>query len=275
MRKRMWMIGIAGILTLSGCGEPARPTVSAVDCVYSSEMTGEQMFGTKIVENTASFVQTCEETATNDNAPENPAGQAGGPVPQEPPKEPDQETVIAEKEGNTIPSEAGETAITEEPYRQADSETEQYQSSTPAADTSAESGEIQGAPEEEAKPVETAPAESIPEITQPPVSEPQAPKTAYDYGFDINAIAADCIEIGKSMGLTHVSSLTPQNAAYWNPVTASESNQGAALKQSLESYIRFHTLENLSTYGLDEIHDFNIYCEPGENGTYTIYFLFA
>lgn len=100
-------------------------------------------------------------------------------------------------------------------------------------------------------------------------------KTAYDFEFDMEAIKADCISIGQSMGLRLDTSLTPSNASWWNPVTASRSNQGDALKQSLESYIKFHTAENLSAYGIDEISDFNICCEAKGNGEYLIYFLFA
>ena len=100
-------------------------------------------------------------------------------------------------------------------------------------------------------------------------------KTAYDFEFDMEAIKADCIGVGQSMGLRLDTSLTPSNASWWNPVTASRSNQGEALKQSLESYIKFHTADNLSAYGIDEISDFNICCEAKENGEYLVYFLFA
>lgn len=100
-------------------------------------------------------------------------------------------------------------------------------------------------------------------------------KTAYDFEFNMEAIKADCISIGQSMGFYLDTSLTPSNASWWNPVTASRSNQGEALKQSLESYIKFHTAENLSAYGIDEISDFNICCEARGNGEYLIYFLFA
>lgn len=60
-------------------------------------------------------------------------------------------------------------------------------------------------------------------------------KTAYDFEFDMEAIKADCIGVGQSMGLRLDTSLTPSNASWWNPVTASRSNQGEVLKQSLES----------------------------------------
>jgi len=108
---------------------------------------------------------------------------------------------------------------------------------------------------------------------EPPVET--QPKTAYDYEFDVNAIRADCIAIGQSMGYTLNTSLNPQNATWWNPVTASESNEGGALKTRLEQYIRFHTVENLNAYGLDEITEFNIYCESIGGGSYAIYFVFA
>ena len=100
-------------------------------------------------------------------------------------------------------------------------------------------------------------------------------KTAYDFVFDMEAIMADCISIGQSMGLRLDTSLTPSNTSWWNPVTASQSNQGETLKRSLESYIKFHTAENLSAYGIDEISDFNICCEARGNGEYLVYFLFA
>ncbi|MBR6800855.1 MAG: hypothetical protein IKM61_03805 [Eubacteriaceae bacterium] len=139
----------------------------------------------------------------------------------------------------------------------------------------------------EVKPDET----EIEEVTEEPTtevietpSEPEKeeepkvdekPKRAYDYDFDMAKIRSDCIAIGKYMGLKHDSSLTPDNATWWNPVTASESNQGKKLKNRLESYIRFHTIDNLSSYGIDEINYFNIYTEQVGEGKYKIYFLFA
>lgn len=125
-----------------------------------------------------------------------------------------------------------------------------------------------------------APSEP-PAITEPPApaetEQPveTQPKTAYDYEFDISSIRADCIAIGQGMGYTLNTSLSPQNATWWNPVTASESNQGSGLRSRLEQYIRFHTVENLSAYGLDEITEFNICCESTGGGSYAIYFVFA
>ena len=147
----------------------------------------------------------------------------------------------------------------------------------------------QSQPTESEKPVESQPEPAKPteppkETEQPKPIEPPAPteppvetqpKTAYDYEFDINAIRSDCIAIGQGMGYTLNTSLSPQNATWWNPITASESNQGSGLRSRLEQYIRFHTVENLSAYGLDEITEFNICCESIGGGSYVIYFVFA
>ena len=147
-------------------------------------------------------------------------------------------------------------------------ETEQPKPAEPPAPTEPAPTD-QPAPSEPPAPTEPpAPVE-----TEPPVETP--PKAAYDYEFDINAIRADCIAIGQGMGYTLNTSLTPQNATWWNPVTASESNQGGALRSALEQYIRFHTVANLSAYGMDEIAEFNICCESRGGGSYAIFFVFA
>lgn len=151
------------------------------------------------------------------------------------------------------------------------------ESKEPAAETTPAPTEQPQAAQQEPQETQQPPTETPPPAPPQPTAAPEEikPKTAYDYEFDIAAIKADCIGIGQSMGLSLDSSLTPNNAAWWNPVTASQSNQGTALKQSLESYITFHTAANLGSYGMDEITDFNIYCEARGNGEYLIYFLFA
>ena len=166
-----------------------------------------------------------------------------------------------------------ETVTKEEPRS---SESVQPSFEVVEADTPSEQDELSAPmstnpPTETKQPKPTEPP--APVETEPPVET--QPKTAYDYEFDINAIRADCIAIGQSMGYTLNTSLNPQNATWWNPVTASESNQGSTLRSALEQYIRFHTVENLSAYGLDEITEFNIYCESIGGGSYAIYFVFA
>lgn len=155
--------------------------------------------------------------------------------------------------------------------------------SQPIAEEAPKAPETTPATTKQPRTAQQEPQATQPTTETPPPAPPQPtaapeetkPKTAYDYEFDIAAIKADCIGIGQSMGLSLDSSLTPDNAAWWNPVTASQSNQGEALKHSLESYITFHTAANLGSYGMDEITDFNIYCEARGNGEYLIYFLFA
>lgn len=125
---------------------------------------------------------------------------------------------------------------------------------------------------------------STPKITPIPTKTPNPtiPSTTeipyesiYDYPFNIEAIREASINVGLKMGFKLNSSFTPENASWWNPVIASQSNQGNILKKNLENYIRFHTIDNLKYYGIDIITDFNIYCESRGNGEYAIYFLFV
>ena len=181
---------------------------------------------------------------------------------------------------------AAETAEKEMPAQPASTETPQPNETAKPAQVKESEALKQAEPSAPSAPTEPIPTEP-PVLTEPSTpTEPPAPieteppvetqtKTAYDYEFDINAIRADCIAIGQSMGYALNTSLTPQNATWWNPVTASESNQGSALRSSLEQYIRFHTVSNLSAYGLDEIAEFNICCESRGGGSYAIYFVFA
>lgn len=211
------------------------------------------------------------ETESTDSILPSESEKADAPVESKSPEE------TESPESAAAPEETASQPIAEEAPKAPD----------PAAAVSSESKQ----PATEATPVPTEQpqtAQQEPQATQPsaeppPPAPPQPtaapeetkPKTAYDYAFDIETIKADCIGIGQSMGLSLDSSLTPDNAAWWNPVTASQSCQGEALKQSLESYITFHTAANLGSYGMDEITYFNIYCEARGNGEYLIYFLFA
>ena len=240
------------VLTVSGCsavstapttinelaeGTRAEAETKGTDSILSSESKETDA----PVENKAP-----EETEKPESmaAPEETASQ---PIAEEAPKAPDPAVAVS--------SESKEPAAETTP-----APTEQPQAA-------------QQEPQETQQPTTETPPPAPPQPTAAP--EETKPKTAYDYEFDIAAIKADCIGIGQSMGLSLDSSLTPDNAAWWNPVTASQSNQGTALKQSLESYITFHTAANLGSYGMDEITDFNIYCEARGNGEYLIYFLFA
>lgn len=211
------------------------------------------------------------ETEGTDSILSSESKETDTPVESEAPEE------TESPESTAAPETAASQPIAEEPPK----------APKPAASVSSASkqpaAETTPAPTEQPQAAQQEPQETQPIAETPPPEPPQPtaaaeeakPKTAYDYEFDIAAIKADCIGIGQSMGLSLDSSLTPDNAAWWNPVTASQSNQGEALKQSLESYITFHTAANLGSYGMDKITDFNIYCEARGNGEYLIYFLFA
>lgn len=244
MRKQVLAVLLLLVVMISGCAEVStaptekREPVTETKAIYESRT--DSVFPSESKQTAAPTEgEAPEETESPENtkAPETAASQ---PTAQETQKAPEPAAEAPAKE-----------------------------SQPPAATASAE--ETPPAPTE--KPQETQPPTETPQPTAAP--EETKPKTAYDYAFDIEAIKADCIGIGQGMGLTLDSSLTPDNAAWWNPVTASQSNQGEALKQSLVSYITFHTAENLGAYGMDEITSFNICCEARGNGEYLIYFLFA
>lgn len=116
---------------------------------------------------------------------------------------------------------------------------------------------------------------------EPPAEQPTEevkPKTAYDYEFDIEAIRSDLISLGCSMGLTHIktddgTAITPDNASWATPVTASESFQGERLKRKLTDYVQSMP-DIITAYGGAPIEYFTIYIEPLGSGSYRIYFLY-
>lgn len=250
MKKKVITAVLCGLLItgLAGCGEQAKPpdqtspnsTVSAAASSASSSKTDDDI----PAESTASQEPEPSAAATPETQPqaEEKESQAAPPAESQPKKE-------------TTPA-----------------QTEQAKPTSSASET-----QPQQKPQETPIEAPATPTPTEPKTLAEPETPPQEvqPKTAYDFEFDIEAIKADCIGIGQSMGLTLDASLTPDTASWWNPVTASQSNQGETLKQNLAGYIRFHTADNLSAYGMDEITHFNIYCEARGNGVYSIYFLFA
>ena len=252
MKKRMIAGMMLLVLTVSGCSAVSTAPTTSKELAEETRAEAE-------TESTDSILPSESEKAdapVESKAPEEtespqsaaaPETAASQPIAEEAPKAPEPAA--------TVSSESKEPAAEATP-----APTEQPQAA-------------QQEPQETQQPIAETPSPAPPQPTAAP--EEAKPKTAYDYEFDIEAIKADCIGIGQSMGLNLDSSLTPDNAAWWNPVTASQSCQGEALKQSLESYITFHTAANLGSYGMDEITDFNICCEARGNGEYLIYFLFA
>lgn len=251
MKKRMIAGMMLLVLTVSGC--------SAVSTAPTT------------INELAEETRAEAETESTDSVFPSESEKADAPVESKAPEE------TESPESAAAPETAASQPIAEEAPKAPDpAATVSSESKQPAAETTP-------VPTEQPQTAQQEPQATQPPMETPPPAPPQPtaapeeikPKTAYDYEFDIAAIKADCIGIGQSMGLSLDSSLTPDNAAWWNPVTASQSCQGEALKQSLESYITFHTAANLGSYGMDEITDFNIYCEARGNGEYLIYFLFA
>lgn len=252
MKKRMIAGMMLLVLTVSGC--------SAVSTAPTT------------INELAEETRAEAETESTDSILPSESEKADAPVESKAPEE------TQSPESAAAPEETASQPIAEEaPKAPEPAATVSSESKQPAAETTPAPTEqpqtAQQEPQETQQPTTETPPPAPPQPTAAP--EEAKPKTAYDYEFDIAAIKADCIGIGQSMGLSLDSSLTPDNAAWWNPVTASQSCQGEALKQSLESYITFHTAANLGSYGMDEITDFNIYCEARGNGEYLIYFLFA
>lgn len=235
MRKKMIAMLFALILSLSGCGDVS--TAPEESDNYELVTETEAAAEAESTESSSFSESTESKSAKTDTAIESDAEiTACEPVESETPK---QTEPVLQEENNVSET---KPAVTES-------------SSAPSEKS------------EETEPPVVIPPQTVPEDTKP--------KTAYDYEFDIEAVKADCIGIGLDMGLALDSSLTPSNSTWWNPVTASQNNQGEALKRSLERYITFHTVENLGAYGIDEITVFNICCEARGNGSYSFYFLFA
>ena len=235
MRKKMIAMLFVLILSLSGCADVS--TAPEESDNYEL-VTGTEAAAEAESTESSSFSESTEsKNAKTDTALESDAeATACEPVDSETPK---QTEPVLQEENNVSETKPAVTKSSSAPSEKS----------------------------EETEPPVVIPPQTVPEDTKP--------KTAYDYEFDIEAVKADCISIGLGMGLALDSSLTPSNSTWWNPVTASQNNQGEALKQSLERYVTFHTVENLGAYGIDEITVFNICCEARGNGCYSIYFLFA
>lgn len=209
-----------------------------------------------------SFSESNEQTSESDTLP---AAEETKEV--EPTPEPMQSTEPAETE-STAESKSTESS------KQKEAEQTAIQTSAPQDEppqkTESETPIV--TPETEAPPptppVQTETAESV-----PPQETPPQPKSIYDFEFDIDAIRAELIAVGEGMGLTHSGDLTPDNASWATPVTASADFQGANLERRLKDYVQSMP-ELITAYGGNPIQYFTIYAEPLGGGSYRIYFLY-
>lgn len=241
MRKSLIITVVITLLCLCGC-EAVVTVPESPEPTKASEMllttTAAEESTDKLEATTTSSVEI-DVPGKNEEEPGTPTGDVvsvdneAGPSENNDPVSPESTAPSFEEEKADKPSEQTEAQLPapSEPPR----ETEQSKPTEQPVAT-----ERDDAPAEVPAPTEP-PATTEPPIpaeTELPVET--QPKTAYDYEFDINAIRADCIAIGQGMGYTLNTSLSPQNATWWNPITASESNQGSGLRSRLEQYIRCH-----------------------------------
>ena len=145
-----------------------------------------------------------------------------------------------------------------------------------APETPAEQPAVE--PPAEPPAVTQQPEPIVPEEPVQPPAQPEIPKTIYDFAFDANAIRAELIAIGQSMGLAHITEddgipCTPDTCSWAAPVTASESFQGDNLKRALKDYVTSMP-SIIGSYGGAQLTSFTIYVRDNGGGSYTFYFLY-
>lgn len=147
-----------------------------------------------------------------------------------------------------------------------------------APETPAEQPAVEPPAEPPAVTQQPEPEPIVPEEPVQPPAEPEIPKTIYDFAFDANAIRAELIAIGQSMGLAHITEddgipCTPDTCSWATPVTASESFQGDNLKRALKDYVTSMP-SIIGSYGGAQLTSFTIYVQDNGGGSYTFYFLY-
>lgn len=135
-------------------------------------------------------------------------------------------------------------------------------------------------PQETKPTIETAKPTDKPKPTEPEKTtkptEPEPQEDPYLYPFNIEQIRKNCINQGKGYGLILDENLTPDNASWAGAETATFDTDGQFLKRLLYEMVEYYSPEYRRDMGLQELNitAFNIYCEPLDNNTYRIYFLF-
>lgn len=147
-----------------------------------------------------------------------------------------------------------------------------------APETPAEQPAVEPPAEPPAVTQQPEPEPIVPEEPVQPPAQPEIPKTIYDFAFDANAIWAELIAIGQSMGLAHITEddgipCTPDTCSWAAPVTASESFQGDNLKRALKDYVTSMP-SIIGSYGGAQLTSFTIYVQDNGGGSYTFYFLY-
>ena len=203
MRKSLIITVVIVMLCLCGC-----EAVVAVPESLEPTKASEMLLTTTAAEESTDKLEATTTSSVEIDVPEKNEEESGTPT--EDVASVDNKADLAEK---NVPVSSESTAPSFEEVK-ADKPSEQAETQLPAPSEPPKETE-QSKPTEQ--PVATerddAPAEvpaptEPPATTEPPIpaeTEPPVetqPKTAYDYEFDINAIRADCIAIGQSMGYT-------------------------------------------------------------------------
>lgn len=271
MRSRWSCTAIAVLLLLgmTGCGNQNAPE-SSVSPLSS---------GTSSAFMLAESSSPGNETASSDHR-----STAGDPDPTFSSKGSDNSRESFLSSGDSNPD--GREAFSHRPSRPSSTEGsggETHSSSFPPSFNPPSSSENSGSPQ--AIPSSTVPSSSSPPPTPsessetvpsssapPPESDIPDDLKSYVYPFDIDAIRADLIRYGESLGMAHRPAhpdgtlRTPDNCSWWNPYLLSPNSKNPTLvRRQLYEMVEY----DKNKWGLQ---DFAIYVE-GSSGQYLVYML--
>lgn len=192
------------------------------------------------------------------------------------PQKTEESVAVKQQEGS---SRSGENSQAAEASSEANqNESVKVAEEPEAPETPAEQPAVEPPAEPPAVTQQTEPEPIVSEEPVQPPAQPEIPKTIYDFAFDANAIRAELIAIGQSMGLAHITEddgipCTPDTCSWAAPVTASESFQGDNLKRALKDYVTSMP-SIIGSYGGAQLTSFTIYVQDNGGGSYTFYFLY-
>ena len=192
------------------------------------------------------------------------------------PQKTEESVAVKQQEGSSRSGENSQAAAASSEANQ--NESVKVAEEPEAPETPAEQPAVEPPAEPPAVTQQPEPEPIVPEEPVQPPAQPEIPKTIYDFAFDANAIRAELIAIGQSMGLAHITEddgipCTPDTCSWAAPVTASESFQGDNLKRALKDYVTSMP-SIIGSYGGAQLTSFTIYVQDNGGGSYTFYFLY-
>lgn len=192
------------------------------------------------------------------------------------PQKAEESVAVKQQEGNSQSGENSQATAASSEANQ--NESVKVAEEPEAPETPAEQPAVESSVEPPVVTQQPEPEPIVPEEPVQPPAQPEIPKTIYDFAFDANAIRAELIAIGQSMGLAHITEddgipCTPDTCSWAAPVTASESFQGDNLKRALKDYVTSMP-SIIGSYGGAQLTSFTIYVQDNGGGSYTFYFLY-